>query len=450
MLRAVARLHDARRGRRRLAGDEQDRADREPRSIHGMDQKLAGCECCEPGSDREALKGPVRAIIGRVRINDARARRSGCERVLDVMLDRVRRRRELCVDAATRSEVLPQRAGVAHENADVTCVVVQPVEAGLGRDRPRGKRVDDIEPVLAEPRGQRLDVHAPTVPQRARDGMLSRMPARLYRELLGDPAAPCLVFTHGIYGAGTNWRGIARKVIDQRPDWSIALVDLRNHGRSVGADVAAQAPHTLAACAGDLAALFDELPTLRAIAGHSFGGKVALATRALAPARFAQTWMFDASPAARPGAEDDPDNSVTRVLALMEKLPTDWAKRDDFVAAVVAEGHAAPFAQWLAMNVVPEGERYVLRLDLAAMRAMLHDYYAQDLWSVALDPALPGTLELVIAERSNTVDAADRARLAGDVPAHLHVHRIDAGHWLHIEAAASVVELLARHLPNKV
>jgi surfactin synthase thioesterase subunit len=102
------------------------------------------------------------------------------------------------------------------------------------------------------------------------------------------------------------------------------------------------------------------------------------------------------------------------------------------------------------MNVVPEGERYVLRLDLAAMRAMLHDYYAQDLWSVALDPALPGTLELVIAERSNTVDAADRARLAGDVPAHLHVHRIDAGHWLHIEAAASVVELLARHLPNKV
>ena len=279
--------------------------------------------------------------------------------------------------------------------------------------------------------------------------MLPRMPARLYRELIGDPNAPCLVLTHGIYGAGTNWRGIARKIVDARPDWSIALVDLRNHGRSTGPDANIASPHTLAACAADLAALFDELPTLRALAGHSFGGKVVLATRAVAPPRLAQTWVLDSSPSARPGAESDPHNSVSRVLALMEKLPRTWPKREEFVAAVIAEGHAAPFAQWLAMNVVPEGERYVLRLDLAAMREMLHDYYTQDLWSVAFDPALPGTLEVVVAERSPTLDAEDRARLA-QVPPHVHVHSIAAGHWLHIEAPANVVEMLVRGLPTSL
>lgn len=277
------------------------------------------------------------------------------------------------------------------------------------------------------------------------------MSARLHRELLGDTSAPCVALAHGIFGAGTNWRGIARKVVDQRRDWCVALVDLRNHGRSESG----VPPHTLAACAGDVAALFDELPNLHVLAGHSFGGKVMLAARGLAPARLAQTWMFDASPSARPEAVRDPANTVTAVLALMERLPKRWARREEFVAAVVAEGHAAPLAQWLAMNVVPEGdgagdgEAYVLRLELGAVREMLLDYYARDLWSVALDPALPGTLELVIAERSNTVDEADRARL-GSVPPHLHVHGIGAGHWLHIEAPANVVELLVRGLPTSL
>ncbi len=270
------------------------------------------------------------------------------------------------------------------------------------------------------------------------------MPARLHRELIGSNAARWLVLTHGIYGSGANWRTIARKLHAQRPDWGVALVDLRQHGRSEPGE----SPHTVAACAADVRALFDELPGIEAIAGHSFGGKVMLQTRALAPPTLRQTWMFDASPSPRPGAEADPDNSVNQVLLLMERLPRTWARRDDFIAAVTAEGHALSFAQWLAMNVVPDDAgTFSLRLDLAAVRAMLRDYYAQDLWSIALDPALPGELHVVIADRSRVLGAADRERLAA-APPHVHVHRVEAGHWLHIEAAANVVALLASGLPT--
>jgi esterase len=264
------------------------------------------------------------------------------------------------------------------------------------------------------------------------------MSAKLHHEAIGTGTHRMLL-THGIYGAGSNWRAIARKVSQQRTDYTVILVDLRHHGRSEGGEP----PHTLAACAEDIRSLCEELGGVDVLAGHSFGGKVMLQTRAVV--RVAQTWMFDSSPSPRPG---DPRGSVTAVLELMERLPKTWPSRDAFVNAVLAEGHPQGLAQWLGMNVVADGETYTLRLDLAAVREMLQDYYAQDLWPIALDPAF-GDLELVIADRSDTISAADRTRLAS-APSHVHSHHIDAGHWLHIDAPANVVELLVAKLPTSL
>jgi esterase len=270
------------------------------------------------------------------------------------------------------------------------------------------------------------------------------MPARLYHERIArSDTSPTgwLALTHGIYGAGSNWRSIARKLNERRPEWGVVLVDLRQHGRSEGGEP----PHTIAACADDLRALFTELGELvdvRAMAGHSFGGKVVLAARPLVDMR--QTWVLDASPSRRDPAADR-SNTVVRVLELMERSPRRWARRDDFVAVVVAEGHDVGLARWLAMNLIPDpAGDLVLRLDLAALRAMLADYYATDLWDALEAP--DGDVEVVVAGRSSTISAPDRGRLAA-APPHVHVHTIDAGHWLHIEAPAAVVELFAARLP---
>jgi pimeloyl-ACP methyl ester carboxylesterase len=267
--------------------------------------------------------------------------------------------------------------------------------------------------------------------------------ARLHHERIartGTTPARWLAMTHGIYGAGSNWRAIARKVNERRPEWGVVLIDLRQHGKSEPGEP----PHTIAACAEDLRVLIDELGMIHALAGHSFGGKVVLATRPLVT--LAQTWVLDASPSARPDAMADPENSVLRVLELMEHLPTTWPRRDDFVAAVMAEGHDAGLAQWLAMNLVAGATgAFALRLDLVALREMLADYYATDLWR-SLEEPRDGEVEIVIATRATTVSAGDRERLE-HAPPHVHVHRVDAGHWLHIEAPATIVELFATHLP---
>jgi pimeloyl-ACP methyl ester carboxylesterase len=87
-----------------------------------------------------------------------------------------------------------------------------------------------------------------------------------------------------------------------------------------------------------------------------------------------------------------------------------------------------------------------LRLDLADVRALLGDYFARDLWPAVEDPAMPGELIAVVGGASRTVPEADRARLAAAPRAALHVVP-DAGHWLHIDAPAAVVDLLAAGLP---
>ena len=267
------------------------------------------------------------------------------------------------------------------------------------------------------------------------------MTARLYHERIArSDRAPerWLALTHGFFGAGSNWRSIARKLTERLPAWGVILVDLRQHGRSEGG----APPHTIAACAEDVAALVGELGDIHAIAGHSFGGKVALATRPLLAMR--QTWVLDASPSRRASAGDS-SNTVVRVLAWMERSPRSWAHREDFVQAIVADGHDVGLGRWLAMNLVPEGSGFVLRLDLVALRELLASYYATDLWDALEAPG--GDVEVVVALRSETVSAADRGRLAA-APPHVHVHEVDTGHWLHMDAPALVVDLFAAHLPD--
>jgi esterase len=266
--------------------------------------------------------------------------------------------------------------------------------------------------------------------------------ARLHHERIArSDASPerWLLLTHGIFGTGANWRGIARKVTEQRREWGIVLVDLRLHGRSEDGTP----PHTVEACAEDLRALVTELGDIAAIAGHSLGGKICAAARPRL--QLQQTWLLDSSPSPRPGALEDPSNSVLRVLGDLERLPRTWEKREQMIAALVERGHTTALAQWLAMSVNPDAAgTLTLRFDLAALRELLADYFATDQWASLDDPTL-GAVELVIGDKSSVFTDDDQLRLAR-ADRHVRAHHVNAGHWLHIEAQAEVVELFSQFL----
>lgn len=288
------------------------------------------------------------------------------------------------------------------------------------------------------------------------------MNVALHHELVAPPDSPhaWLLMTHGIFGSGGNWRSIARKLVERRPHWGVVLVDLRGHGRSP----AGEPPHTVEACARDLRALDEALyadgKPVKAACGHSFGGKVVLALRALTkhpgvtarPLDLLQTWVLDSTPAARPEALTDSQNDALQLLALMESLPPRLGHREELINAVTAAGHSNALGQWLAMNLEssPDGG-YRLRLDLPTVRSVLTDYFHVDLWDAVERTDMPGELHLVAAGRSHSVSHDDRVRLAAHQAktgiTYLHLVP-EAGHWLHMDAPDAVVELLAGALPN--
>ena len=81
-----------------------------------------------------------------------------------------------------------------------------------------------------------------------------------------------IVILHGLLGSLDNWQTIAKKLVSNQPQFSVYIIDQRNHGRS---------PHTnefsYEILTNDLLEFFEQHQIEKAhLIGHSMGGKVAM------------------------------------------------------------------------------------------------------------------------------------------------------------------------------
>jgi pimeloyl-ACP methyl ester carboxylesterase len=251
-----------------------------------------------------------------------------------------------------------------------------------------------------------------------------------------------MLFLHGILGTRANWRGIARRFVEGRPKWGAVLVDLREHGDSLGFP----APHTLRTAAADVAELERSLATpVGGALGHSFGGKVVLQWLRSRQGKVTEAWTIDSSPS--PSEANRDTTAAAAVIRTLEALPRHWASREAFVTALVEAGQPPPIAQWLAMNLrrTDDGGR-TFGPDLEVIRDLVEDYARTDSWHVV--DALPAgcTLDVVIGGQSQVFSTSDRERIKrlAEQKSDISVHVVeDAGHWVHIDAADTLVGLLA-------
>lgn len=252
-----------------------------------------------------------------------------------------------------------------------------------------------------------------------------------------------MLFLHGLLGTRANWRGLARKFVTDRPDWAAVLVDLREHGDSIGLS----GPDTVDQCAIDLAnVVAPEGTRIAGALGHSFGGKVAMRWASRNAPVVESLIVVDASPSAR-GVDG---SEATRVLDLLrtgvDRHPGGFPTREAFTDFIVASGESRGIADWLAMNlaVLPDGRRG-LRLDLDRIEALLESYGRTDTWDVVESAEVPGMIQFLLGGRSPVVDAADRERLAAATRSGRRVRTIlapDAGHWVHVDAPERVLDVL--------
>jgi len=81
---------------------------------------------------------------------------------------------------------------------------------------------------------------------------------------------PPLIILHGLYGSSDNWGTIAKKLADT---FTVYVPDLRNHGQSPHSEI-----HDYYSMRDDLHELVKELALKKFfLAGHSMGGKTAIA-----------------------------------------------------------------------------------------------------------------------------------------------------------------------------
>lgn len=249
----------------------------------------------------------------------------------------------------------------------------------------------------------------------------------------GDAAGVC--YLHGIFGAGRNWRSVARRVAEATGVAGL-LADLRLHGDSIGF----MPPHTIAACASDVRRLVDgEEGSVKVVVGHSFGGKVALALGRRRPRSLRRLWIVDADPSAGVSGGD-----ARRMLEALRERPGPFEHREEAVRALGEEGFAPAVARWMATNLEERDEGLSWGLNLDGIEALLEDYARVDLWPVLEDPPAPLEVHVVKAEGSEVLDeaACRRIEAAGARHGRTRLHRLEGGHWLNVANPDGLVDLL--------
>ena len=244
---------------------------------------------------------------------------------------------------------------------------------------------------------------------------------------------------HGLLGRGGNLLALARRLTADHPDTGVVLPDLRMHGDSQHCTP----PHTLARAAADIHELVAALPQpVATLAGHSFGGKVALRVLAEPWPALTSTFVLDASPSSR---RDRPATDTTlRVIEALAGAPPRFTNRSQFMAVLERAGIDVGLRQWLAKNLVRDGELYRFALDLDAISALLADYDRHDLWPIVQAPPPPVRLAFAIGGRSGSLSPAEQSRLRelarrGVIALH---ELPKAGHWVHVDDPDGVLRVL--------
>ena len=191
---------------------------------------------------------------------------------------------------------------------------------------------------LARGRGTRYNTAAPTDPSPPPGDPMEHEPMILSHSRVaaaGREPERWLLVLHGIYGSGRNWGSIARRLVEERPEWGVLLVDLRLHGGSRGLRPAA---HPGGGGRRTWTGWWSSsTSTPRRCWGTPSAGRWRCSTRSTTGTGLRQVWVVDSTLEVR-----EPAGSAWRIIEIVRSLPREFASRDELVEALQGHGLPAP------------------------------------------------------------------------------------------------------------
>lgn len=241
-----------------------------------------------------------------------------------------------------------------------------------------------------------------------------------------------LVLLHGLFGSAAQWHHIAAPLSARGT--RVLAVDLRNHGLS---------PHAAAmdyeSMAGDLRELLDAQGIARArVVGHSMGGKVAMAFALLYPERTEALAVLDMAPASYH------DHCSALICAVLRLDLAEAGSRADADRQLERFVPSARTRAMLLQNLVWREGKLVWRihwLGIGVSMPQLLGFPPELLRSTSTVDAL-----FVRGETSDYVLPRHEDAIQRLFPRSRIVELAQAGHWLHADQPATLVQLLGEWL----
>lgn len=266
------------------------------------------------------------------------------------------------------------------------------------------------------------------------------------------PPLPPLLFLHGLLGsAGTYSSLLARP--DCAPSSDKHALDLPGHGRSP--HPSSPAGYALPALAAAVRAAAKDLPGPADVAGHSLGGKVAMALALAAPAAVRRLVVVDVAPvsyaAAAAGAMRVPRAAAAAMAALAGPLASGaLPRRADVDAALEDAGvDDAGVRGFVCTNLVAaDGGAWRWRCDAQGLVDAMDSLAGFELGEAAgTELVFEGPALFIVGGRSGYVTGDEqRAAARRRFPRARFEVLPHAGHWLQAEDPAGFCSLLTPFL----
>jgi esterase len=239
-----------------------------------------------------------------------------------------------------------------------------------------------------------------------------------------------VLLMHGLFGSGDNLGTLGKTLAATH---RVALVDLRNHGRSPH-----RAAMDLPLLAADVAALQDRLGIAScALVGHSLGGKVAMELALNAPERVSALVVADIAPVAYAPQHD----AIFAALRAIEPAALDSRRAADAqLAQFVPE---EPVRQFLLKSLYRDDAGFHWRFNVPALLAR-----SAQLGAAPGGRPYAGPTLFIKGELSRYIEPEYRAAMRAAFPRHRLETIAGAGHWLHGEKPALFNALVQNFLAD--
>lgn len=249
-----------------------------------------------------------------------------------------------------------------------------------------------------------------------------------------------LVFIHGLFGSGTNWRSIAREFASERQTY---VLDLRNHGNSKHLP-----SHTYLELASDIQEfVMSEGLQNYILCGHSMGGKAVMTNALMSSDLIADDQLkaiivLDIAPVAYKHSHS---NNLAALKQLDIETLTSRAEADKLLQASIPNAGVRLFLLQ-SLERTESGFRWKLNLNTL-------DEYMSDIVGypshLLTDKQFNKPALFTYGADSDFVQAGSHALIKKWFPQAQLDEIKGAGHWIHIDQREAMMASI-RHFVNRI